>query len=93
MSPIEPATRIVRDPELIAAEMDGDLVMMNIECGQYFGIGGVGTRAWELLEQPASVDELCPLICAEFEVGADTCRADLPGFVEELLALGLVRVA
>ena len=93
MSPIDPATLIVRDPDMIAAEMDGDLVMMSIERGEYFGIGGVGTRAWELLEEPTTVDRLCAVVCAEFEVDETTCRTDMLGFVSELMDLGLVTTA
>ena len=92
MSTIEPGTLIMRDPDMIAAEMDGDLVMMSIERGEYFGIGGVGTLAWELLEQPTTVDQLCAAVCEAFEVDADTCRDDMLGFVNELLTLGLVQV-
>ena len=92
MSPIDPATLIVRDPDMIAAEMDGDLVMMSIERGEYFGVGGVGTLAWELLEQPITVDQICAAVCEEFDVDAGTCRADLLGFANELLTLGLVQV-
>jgi len=33
-------TVFVRNPDLIAADMDGDTVMMSIECGEYYGIGG-----------------------------------------------------
>ena len=91
MSPIDAAALIVRDPDMIAAEMDGDLVMMSIERGEYFGIGGVGTLAWELLEQPTTVDHLVAAVCEEFEVDADTCRADLLAFAEELMAMGLVK--
>ena len=93
MSPIEPATLIIRHPEMIAAEMDGDLVMMSIERGEYFGIGGVGTRAWELLEQPTTVDRLCAVICEEFDVDEATCHKDILGFANELLTLGLVQVS
>ena len=52
MSSIQGTTVVVRDPDMIAAEMDGDLVMMSIERGEYFGVGGVGPRLWELLEAP-----------------------------------------
>jgi hypothetical protein len=92
MSPIEPSTRILRDPDLIAAEMDGDLVMMSIERGEYFGIGGVGTLAWELLREPTTVDQICAAVCEEFDVDAATCREDLLAFANELLTLGLVQV-
>ena len=92
MSPLESVTLIVRDPDLIAAEMDGDLVMMSIERGEYFGIGGVGILAWELLREPTTVDRICAAVCKEFDVDAATCREDLLGFANELLALGLVQV-
>jgi len=78
---------------MIAADMDGDLVMLSIERGAYYGIAGVGTRAWELLERPQTVDELCTAICAEYEVDEATCRADLVGFVDDLLEKGLVKPA
>ena len=93
MSPVEPATLLVRDPDLIAADMDGDLVMLSIERGEYFGVGGVGTRVWELLEQPVSVEGLTAAICAEYEVDEATCRADMLRFAQELLDLGLVKPA
>ena len=92
MSLIAPATLIVRNPDMIAAEMDGDLVMMSIERGEYFGIGGVGTLAWELLTEPTTVDRLCPAVCEEFDVDAATCREDLLRFADELLTLGLVHI-
>ena len=93
MSTIEGSTRVVRHPDMISAEMDGEVVMMSIERGEYFGIGGVGTRAWELLEQPTTVDRLCAVICEEFDVDEATCHKDILGFANELLTLGLVQVS
>ena len=34
--------RFARNPNLVAAEMDGDMVMMSIEHGTYFGLTGIG---------------------------------------------------
>lgn len=91
--PITPASLIVRCPDMVAAEMDGDLVMMSVEQGEYFGIGGVGTRAWELLEQPMTVEQICAVIVEEFEVDEATCREDMLSFANELLTLGLVKLS
>jgi hypothetical protein len=93
VSSIQGTTVVVRDPDMIAAEMDGDVVMMSIERGEYFGIGGVGTRLWELVEEPRSVDDLCAAICREYEVDEGTCRRDVSAFVEELLGRGLLQTA
>ena len=82
-------TSVKRNPQLIAADMDGDTVMMSIESGEYFGLGGVGTRVWDLLAQPHTVAQLTQAICAEYEVDSATCEADIIRFLDELLANGL----
>ncbi|WP_295449739.1 PqqD family peptide modification chaperone [uncultured Thiodictyon sp.] len=93
MTTIDSTTPIIRHPDLVAAEMDGDLVMMSIAEGQYFGIGGVGPRIWELLERAVTVEELTATICDEFAVDQPTCRRDLMNFIQELLGMGLVQLA
>lgn len=79
-----------RSPDTIATDMDGETVMMSMERGQYFGLGGVGSRVWALLEQPAALDTLVEQICAEFAVPEDVCRADLQTFLGTLVEHRLV---
>lgn len=77
---------------MIASEMDGDLVMMDIEQGQYFGVGGVGTRIWELLGQPITVAGIADAICQEFDVSRDDCLKDVLQFGTQLLTHKIIRV-
>ncbi|MGZ8158157.1 MAG: lasso peptide biosynthesis PqqD family chaperone [Methylobacter sp.] len=86
-------TQIFQNPELVAANMDGDLVMMSIERGEYFGIGGVGPRIWELLAEPNTIGQLVDAICAEYDINETTCQADIIAFVEQLLTNELVCLA
>lgn len=92
MSSLTAASKLVRLPDLVASEMDGDLVMMSIEHGSYFGISGVGTRVWALLEQPISIVEISAEIGREFDVDAATCEADMLAFAEALLEHGVARL-
>ncbi len=85
------STQYRRDSDIIATDMDGDTVMMSIERGEYYGIGGVGSRCWELLAEPMSVEALVKTICAEFDVDKATCQKDMQAFVDELLRLCLVQ--
>jgi hypothetical protein len=87
--PLTPDTTLTRNPRLIAADMDGDTVMMSIESGEYFGLGGVGTRIWELLAAPHTLSQLVSTICTEYEVDAATCEADVRRFLGDLLDNGL----
>lgn len=84
------AKRYRRNPDLIAADMDGETVMMSIERGDYYGIGGVGSRVWELLETPRTMADIVQAICAEFDVDEASCRADMEHFLGELHSHGIV---
>lgn len=92
MIALTPTTSIARNPDLISTDMDGDTVMMSIERGEYFGIGGVGSRVWEILAEPKTLAAIIETICAEYEVDPTTCQTDMHKFVGELLKGGLVSV-
>ena len=83
-------TLLQRNPDMVAANLDGDLVMMNEKLGRYYGISGVGARAWELLEAPASVDDLVNNICQEYDIDSDTCHRDIMLFVQDLMKAILI---
>lgn len=84
---------VQRNPDLIATDMDGDTVMMSIERGEYFGIGGVGSRVWDLLESPVTLADIVISICAEFEVGGADCEADMQAFLQQLHEHDLIKQA
>jgi len=79
-----------RSPTILATDMDGDLVMMNIERGEYVGLKGIGPRLWALLEQPGSVDDLVAVVTREYEIDDATCRRDIQGFLDQMIAKGMV---
>lgn len=81
-----------RNPDLVAADMGGDIVMMSIERGQYFGLSGVAARVWELLDTPSRPIELARRIHAEYEVDEADCQRDMMTFAQNLLSHGVVRV-
>ena len=77
MTEFDSELHYVRNPYLVSADMDGDTVMMSIEQGEYFGLGGVGSRIWALLEQPVLQATIVFTICSEFDVDEATCQADV----------------
>lgn len=79
-----------RNQNLIGATVDDEIVMMSVEHGQYYGLGGVGTRVWELIEQPCPFGRLVDQILEEFEVEREICEADLAEFLLQMEQLGLV---
>lgn len=91
-SPCGADTRIARNPDLVAAQMDGDIVMLNVCKGHYYGINPMGAQLWQWLEQPRSLGELAVDMAREYEVDLPTAQADLQRFVARLLQEELVQI-
>ena len=83
-------TVLSRREGLMAADMNGSAVMMDIMTGKYYNLGQVGGRIWELLEEPMTVSALVAKLTAEYDVSAQQCRADTVPFLEKLLERGLL---
>lgn len=77
---------------LVAADMDGEKVMLNIESGKYFGLDRLGSRIWELIEKPHTVRALVATLLTEYDVEEKTCQNDIVAFVGTLHAKGLVDI-
>jgi Coenzyme PQQ synthesis protein D (PqqD) len=83
-------SRLVRSRDLLTAVVDEDTVMFAPDQGVYFGLDPVGTRVWELLEEPRSIDDLCRILGDEYEIDAETCRTDVGALIAELRGAKLV---
>lgn len=77
----------------VSAEVDGQLVMMSVERGRYYGLDEVGRRVWELLQQPIRLGDLLDTLVEEFEVGRDDCAADIMPFLASLAENDLLTMA
>lgn len=89
-TPYARATRIVASDAQVSAELDQETVILSTRDGVYFGLDGVGTRVWALVQSPTTLGAIVEVLVAEFEVAADTAFADLVALVADLEANGLV---
>lgn len=83
--------RYHRIADIVSTDMDGERVMMSLEQGAYFGLGGVGGTIWDFLAEPRARAEIEAHVMAEYAVDAKTCRADVAAFLADLERNGLVR--
>jgi hypothetical protein len=79
-------------PEQVAAEVEDEVVILNLRDEVYYGLGDVGRRIWELVQQPRPVHSVRDALLAEYDVAPDTCERDLLALLAELAGRGLVEV-
>jgi len=87
-APRDTAIRIRKD--VVFRELEGEMVLLNLATGVYFGLDAVGTRIWALIEAHRSTKEIVATLTGEYAVDGDTCGADLARFLETLRDNALV---
>ncbi len=88
------ADTIVRwHPDQVAAEIDGEVVVMSIAQGKYVGLDDMASGIWRRLEAPQRVDALCEGLIRDYEGDPDAIRADVLAFLARLEEHGLILVA
>jgi hypothetical protein len=79
--PFQKDQRVLRSSDAIAKELDGELVLLDLQSGTYFGLNEVGSRIWELMESPVSVADINTKLLEEFEVSDEVLSADVDAFL------------
>lgn len=85
-------SRIAAGGKQVSCELAGEVVLLQLDSGIYYGLDPVGSRVWQLLQEPRSFAELQDALLAEFEVEPERCAGDLRVLLGELDAAGLIEV-
>ena len=75
---------------LIEAEVDGELIGLEVEQGVCYGFNATATRIWSLIETPKRTSELRDALVVEYDVDPETCEREIGELLKALEADGLV---
>lgn len=83
---------VIRVKEVISSEVDGETMLMSLENSRYYGMDEIGSRIWNLLDEPRTVRDLCGLLTQEFDVEQGGCEQDVLTFLNQLKEDNLIIV-
>ncbi len=83
---------VQRDPEIIAAEADQDLVMVSVASGSYYGVSNVARAIWEAIEHPKKVSDLIDDLASTYNIERSKCEEETLLFLRDLLTERLLQV-
>jgi hypothetical protein len=86
------ASTVSRSEDHLSAEIDNELVLMDIEQGSYYGLDVIGTDIWRRLDRGVVVSDLCAALIGEYEADADTIHRDVLVLLERLATEGLIQI-
>jgi hypothetical protein len=85
--------RFIRCADTLTADVGGEIVALNVDRGQCYGLNEVASSVWELLAEPKTLAELCAALAEDYDVDAETCAVEVGKLVADLQVEGLVRRA
>ncbi|NOR55616.1 MAG: PqqD family peptide modification chaperone [Sulfurovum sp.] len=77
---------------VFAQEVDGEMVLLDMESENYFGLDEVGTSIWQAMQDDADLDKVFAALLEQYEVPEAVLKSDLLNFVDRLQESGLVQV-
>ncbi len=76
--------------QVLAQEVSGETVLLDLNGENYFGLNEVGTRIWQLLQAGARVGEVLNTLSDEYDASREQLEQDLNDLLARLLEQELV---
>jgi len=71
--------------DLTYREVDGEMVLLDMETESFFGLDAVACDIWKLLQEGKTLQETCDELLEIYDVDPERLRKDLETFVENLI--------
>ena len=86
-------SRVVFSDTIFAQEIDGEMVLLDTQSENYFGLDKVGSSIWYAIEaENGLLERVLRRLLEEYDVEENVLKHDLLVFVEQLAQSGLVKV-
>ena len=86
------ATMISRDQSVLTAEVDGEIVMMSIAQGRYFGLDDIGSDIWKRIEPPCSFADLVDRLAGDYDADRTVIAEDVTKLLRHMADHKVVRL-
>lgn len=84
---------IIISKDVLAQELAGETVLLDLASENYFGLDAVGTRVWQLLNEGKPESVLVDTLLNEYEVEREVLEKDISELLNRLNEAGLIEIA
>lgn len=87
MPPVIPALR-KRPDKFLSSEVDGEVILIHGDSGQFFALADVGLAVWQLLDRGQDLGAICRELDRRYEIEPAECRRAVEQFAGQLVDAG-----
>ncbi|MDS3861860.1 PqqD family protein [Thermosynechococcaceae cyanobacterium BACA0444] len=78
---------------IVYQDIDGELVLLDLNQGVYYGLKDVGKRCWELIAENQDRTGIIEAVVQEYDVSPELLISDLDTLLADFTTKGLVTIA
>jgi hypothetical protein len=83
---------VVAAKDQVSSDLGGEVAILDLKAGVYYGLDAVGARIWSLIQEPRTVNEIRDILLEEYEVEPERCERDLLVLLQSLADEGIIEV-
>ena len=83
---------ISASPNQVSGVLNGETVLLSSTTNLYYGLDPVGSRIWELIQEPKRISAICDQLALEFDVDPLVCEHDTRELLAKMLEADLVKL-
>ena len=85
-------TKVTIPPQVLANQLDQEMVILDLVSGTYFGLNPVGAQIWQFLSQGKTIAEICEEMLDKYDVSPSDIERDVVNLTTQLLSKNLVQI-
>ena len=86
------SSTVVAAKDQVSSDLGGEVAILDLKAGVYYGLDTVGARIWSLIQEPRTVNEIRDILLEEYEVEPERCERDLLVLLQRLADERLIEV-
>lgn len=86
------SSKIAIPDQVIYSQVAGELVLLNLNSGKYYGLDEVGARMYNLLVEYGCLEPAYQTLLAEYDVDGERLQSDLIHLVDHLVENKLLQI-
>jgi len=79
------SSRLVVRHDVKTRELSGEMVLMDLKSGTYYGLDAVGARIWALAGEGYTLAQVCDVLLVEYDVTRDQVEQDVLNLAQALV--------
>ena len=79
--------------KFVASEVDGELILIHGDSGEFFALTDIGLEIWRLLDEEHDVVAIADRLVSIYDVSQAECERDVREFASQIVDVGFAEAA